>query len=266
MAGMITQVEFRGDVLWGFEQVDGVYIALKPIAEAMGIQWNAQRERINRDPILSEGTRIIRVPFGRGGAQDTTCLRLDLINGWLFTIDSNRIKDESIRLRVLDYQRECYGVLSQHFLGLRNEQMFSEESVGSDLGSQTELGNKSRLVEIANRISGPRAACELWHQLGLPSVPSFGPRVADVPAGVVMEAEDQLRSFIEDGCRLDPKHTMTARAMFLAYKDWAHAEGHPILSETTFGRTMLHLSQDYNFQKIKARIVTYRGLRVKEVG
>ncbi|WP_051125916.1 phage antirepressor N-terminal domain-containing protein [Pseudovibrio sp. FO-BEG1] len=266
MATKIVPVEFQGDTLWGFEQSDGVFIALKPMVEAIGLDWSAQYRRVNRDPILKEGIAIMATPLGRGGDQKAICLRLDLINGWLFTIDSNRIKDESIRLRVLDYQRECYGVLSQHFLGLRNEQMFSEESVGSDLGSQTELGNKSRLVEIANRISGPRAACELWHQLGLPTVPSFGPRVADVPAGVVMEAEDQLRSFIEDGCRLDPKHTMTARAMFLAYKDWAHTEGHPIISETAFGRAMLHLSQDYNFLKIKARIVTYRGLRVKEVG
>ncbi|KZL06000.1 phage antirepressor N-terminal domain-containing protein [Pseudovibrio sp. Ad26] len=266
MTGMITQVDFHGDTLWGFEQVDGVYIALKPIAESMGIQWNAQRERINRDPILSEGTRIIRVPFGRGGSQDTTCLRLDLMNGWLFTIDSTRIKDESVRIRVLEYQRECYGVLSQHFLGLQQDPIFSDEILDEDCGAQSELGNKSRLVEIANRISGPRAACELWRKLDLPMVPSLAPRGGLASRSVVSGAEEQLRLFIEEGCRLDPEHTMTARAMFLAYKGWARSERNPIITETAFGRAMLQLTQDYNFVKNKGRVVTYRGLRVKEVG
>ncbi|SFK98617.1 BRO family, N-terminal domain [Pseudovibrio ascidiaceicola] len=136
----------------------------------------------------------------------------------------------------------------------------------ADLGSLTEVANKSRLVEIAAKISGPRAACELWEKLELPMVSSFTPRKVDIPTGIVASSENQLRIFIEEGCQLEAGYTITARAMFLAYKDWALTEGHPIISETAFGRAMLHLSQDYNFQKIKARVVTYRGLRVKEVG
>ncbi|WP_206599948.1 phage antirepressor N-terminal domain-containing protein, partial [Pseudovibrio sp. W74] len=222
--------------------------------------------RVNRDPILKEGIAIMATPLGRGGDQKAICLRLDLINGWLFTIDSNRIKEDSIRQRVLEYQRECYGVLSQHFLGLSREHEFSSEVSCDDLGSLTEIANKSRLVEIANRISGPRAACDLWRKLDLPLVPSFSARQSDIPRGIVADVEGQLRSFIEEGCQFDEDHTTTARAMFLAYKDWARSEAQPIITETAFGRAMLHLSQDYNFLKIKARVVTYRGLRVKEVG
>ncbi|KZK81772.1 hypothetical protein PsW64_02361 [Pseudovibrio sp. W64] len=136
----------------------------------------------------------------------------------------------------------------------------------ADLGSLTEVANKSRLVEIAAKISGPRAACELWEKLDLPMVSSFTPRKVEIPTGIVASSAEQLRTFIEEGCQLDPDYTITARAMFLAYKDWAHTEGHPIITETAFGRAMLHLTQDYNFLKIKARVVTYRGLRVKEEG
>ncbi|KZK83588.1 hypothetical protein PsAD13_02639 [Pseudovibrio sp. Ad13] len=135
-----------------------------------------------------------------------------------------------------------------------------------DLGTQSELGNKSRLVEIANRISGPRAACELWRKLDLPMVPSLAPRGGLTSRSIVSGAEEQLRSFIEEGCQLDPDYTMTARAMYLAYKGWARSEGNPIITETAFGRAMLQLTQDYNFLKNKGRVVTYRGLRVKEVG
>lgn len=36
-------------------------------------------------------------------------------DGWLFGIDSSRIKDEAVRERVILYQRECYQVLYDHF-------------------------------------------------------------------------------------------------------------------------------------------------------
>lgn len=40
---------------------------------------------------------MMRTPFGRGWAQETVCIKLDLVNGWLFDIDSSRIKDEAMR-------------------------------------------------------------------------------------------------------------------------------------------------------------------------
>jgi hypothetical protein len=51
-----------------------------------------------------------------GGPQETTLLRLDLVNGWLFGIEPNMVRADR-RERVLDYQRECYRALFQHFYG-----------------------------------------------------------------------------------------------------------------------------------------------------
>ena len=73
---------------------DGVFVALKPICDSMGLPWNRQRRRIQRDPILSEGGTMVVLP-SPGGAQETLCLKLELINGWLFTIDESRVKEPS---------------------------------------------------------------------------------------------------------------------------------------------------------------------------
>lgn len=97
-----------------------MFVALKPIVESMGMDWSAQYRRTQRDPILSEGIAVMATPFGRGGDQQAVCLKMDLVNGWLFTIDSSRIKDEAVREKVLLYQRECYGVLHKHFYGRSN--------------------------------------------------------------------------------------------------------------------------------------------------
>ena len=63
--GQIITVNFRGDTLYGFERDDGVFVALKPVVEAMGMDWSAQFRRVKRDPILSEGIAIMATPFGR---------------------------------------------------------------------------------------------------------------------------------------------------------------------------------------------------------
>jgi hypothetical protein len=45
-------------------EVDGrqvVYIPLRPICDYLGVSWAGQRERINRDPVLSDVERFVRV-------------------------------------------------------------------------------------------------------------------------------------------------------------------------------------------------------------
>ena len=44
------------------------------------------------------------------------CIPLDFLNGWLFGVNASRVK-ESIRERLITYQRECYRVLADAFLG-----------------------------------------------------------------------------------------------------------------------------------------------------
>ena len=53
--------------------------------------------------------------------QETACLKLDYLNGWLFSIDSVRIKSPEVRERVQLYQRECYRVLYRYFSGDREK-------------------------------------------------------------------------------------------------------------------------------------------------
>lgn len=111
----VSLFDFHGDRLMAVE-IDGiVYVALKPISDALGLKWSGQHDRVRRDEILNEGIRVMRIPSG-GGMQDAACLRLDLLHGWLFTIDHARVKPE-LRERVLTYKRQCYALLHEHFTG-----------------------------------------------------------------------------------------------------------------------------------------------------
>jgi len=95
------------------------HVAMKPICENIGLDWDGQRQKINRHPILSKGKVMITAP-SNGGLQEMLMLPVNFLNGWLFGIDSNRVKPE-IRERLVEYQTECFEVLANHFMPKVNE-------------------------------------------------------------------------------------------------------------------------------------------------
>jgi hypothetical protein len=178
--GQIVTVDFKNDTLFAAQRDDGVFIALKPISDDLGLKWNGQFERLQRDPILSEGIRTIRMP-SVGGTQETTCLRLDLVNGWLFGIDESRVKDEEVRQRVLAYKRECYGVLFKHFYGRSLDDRKGSLGIDGDPDMEEPINVKRQLVTEARQSFGVQSAREMWFKMGLPTVPSMyaDPRQGD---------------------------------------------------------------------------------------
>lgn len=119
------EVDFHGDlivaVLVETDAGRGVYVPIRPLCEAMGVDWSAQRQRLNRDPVLSEmamsvvvtTTHIGRRPRARA-TQKMLALPAEFLNGWLFGLNADRVQPE-IRDAVIRYQRECYAVLARVF-------------------------------------------------------------------------------------------------------------------------------------------------------
>jgi len=117
------QVTFYGDELTAVLAEDGtVYVPIRPICDSLGLDWDGQRQRIHRDPVLSEvsmsaviTTADIESGSRRPRSSTMLCLPLDYLNGWLFGVNANRV-NPAIRDRLLSYQRESYRVLADAFL------------------------------------------------------------------------------------------------------------------------------------------------------
>lgn len=110
-------VLFYDDEITAVRLQDGrIFVPVKPICDLLGVDWSAQRQRINRDPILSEvvnGVVVTPSPLDDNkyaNPQEMLCVPLEFLNGWLFGINANRVND-SVRPNLLRYQRECYQVL-----------------------------------------------------------------------------------------------------------------------------------------------------------
>jgi hypothetical protein len=156
----IIAVKFHGTEILGFQSGQTVLVAIKPIVVAMGLNWSGQEQRLKRDPVLQEGICMMHIP-STSGNQRTLGLRLEFLNGWLFKIDSGRIRDSKTRELVQIYQRECYQVLYNHFSGERDK-LVRETNEAESLSL--------RLVSEARHVWGNRAAAELWKKRGLPMV------------------------------------------------------------------------------------------------
>ena len=167
MSNIVT-VNFRNDTLFAVERDDGVFVAVKPISDALGLNWSGQHRRLNDDPVLAEGICVIHMP-SVGGVQETVCIKLELVNGWLFKIDSRRVKDDETRQKVLQYQRECYQVLFEHFYGKTK----AKPEIQFDDDSDAPESMKIRMVSEARQVYGVHAAGELWFKLGLPVTPAM---------------------------------------------------------------------------------------------
>lgn len=107
-------VQFNNQEIPVFFHNDKPYVAMKPICENIGLDWNGQFQRIKRNHILSQGMCMIHTPT-KGGNQEMVTLPIGYLNGWLFGIDVNKVKPE-IKPTLIKYQLECFDVLYNHFM------------------------------------------------------------------------------------------------------------------------------------------------------
>lgn len=116
MANALTPVEFHGATL-SVILINGVlHVALRPICEAIGLDWKAQQDRIKRHPVLNS-VGVITTSTGTDGKQyDMLMLPLDKLDGWLFGVSVRRVRPE-LRERLTQYQAECFDALARHFGG-----------------------------------------------------------------------------------------------------------------------------------------------------
>lgn len=112
----IVSVSFHNETVFAII-VDGKpLVPMTPICKNLGLDWEPQRKRIQRHPVLKTSTSMMEVQMpGDDQIRQVTCLPLSMLNGWLFGVDVNRVKP-ALRDKLMDYQRECFDVLFQHFM------------------------------------------------------------------------------------------------------------------------------------------------------
>ena len=110
----LATVEFHGARLIT-TLIDGEpHVAMRPICEAIGLDWAGQFSRIKRDPVLTSTVGVMPTVADDGKTRDMVAIPVKYLNGWLFGVDASRVKPEA-KERLLAYQRECFDVLANYW-------------------------------------------------------------------------------------------------------------------------------------------------------
>lgn len=120
--GEVT-IPFYEDTLTVQLGEDGeIYVALRPIVEALGLNWSGQLQRTKRDAVLGKHLKTLSVVVthteGRSAQHgEVACLPKQYISGFLFGISASRIKDLQLQAKVIQFQEEAHLFLDAAFTG-----------------------------------------------------------------------------------------------------------------------------------------------------
>nr|DAG73862.1 MAG TPA: hypothetical protein [Caudoviricetes sp.] len=176
----LQKVNFHGNEIAVIEKDGKQYVAMKPIVEAMGLEWKKQHALIHRDPVLSSTVTVTGVVAEDGKKREMVCLPLDYLNGWLFKIPASRYTGKK-REAIIMYQKECYKALFDYFHkgaavnpNATDEQLQAlyqtlTEEMERRISAEAEMKALERLVKVIAQDALPKTKYgEISERNGLP--------------------------------------------------------------------------------------------------
>ncbi len=110
---VVREVLFDGDVLLVAMVGNTPYVALRPIAEFLGLEWSAQFRRVQRDDVLAEEAQLVAMAAADGRRRDMFSIPLEYLPGWLFGITASKAAKPEYAPKIKLYRRKCFRVLWQ---------------------------------------------------------------------------------------------------------------------------------------------------------
>lgn len=93
-----------------------IYVAIKPICEALGVDYKRQHDTVTNHDILGELSSLQGIVAKDNKLRNMLCLPEKYVYGWLFSIDS---KSQDLK----KYKMSCYDVLYDYFHGATTERI-----------------------------------------------------------------------------------------------------------------------------------------------
>lgn len=191
MADSLIPVPFHGTTLYAFARASRACVVLQSIVEAIGLDWKSQHARITRHPVLGSAIFITEMVAADGKRRAVSCLPLDMLNGWLFGIDTRRVRPE-LREKIVAYQTECFEVLARHF-GMLPSRQAAPALTAEDHPLRSALEHGRWLVTFNQ--AGRASMTQVANDQGV-----F--RYEDIPGLMADMPTDLLHRIVTEGVRL----------------------------------------------------------------
>lgn len=164
-----SYVPFNGQQVLTTMAAGIAYVAMRPIVENIGLDWAAQFVKLKKQS-KKFGCCDIATP-SKGGIQKMLCIPLKKLNGWLFSINPEKVRAD-IRDKLIQYQEECFTVLHDYWA----------KGAAIRPAPETTVDDRTPLRGIVNRIMGKygmtyQAVYKLVHkEFGVKHIDELSPK------------------------------------------------------------------------------------------
>ncbi|MDG6340408.1 phage antirepressor N-terminal domain-containing protein [Glaesserella parasuis] len=122
-------ISFYGSELITLKVEDVIYTAVKPIVEAIGLDWGGQQQKLSKSSDKFN-CRDISIVAKDGKIRQMLCMPLKKLNGWLFSINPEKVRPD-LKDRVIQYQEECFEALYNYWnFGKAERKTTTDERTG----------------------------------------------------------------------------------------------------------------------------------------
>ncbi len=126
-------------------------IPIKPICEALGVDYPNQYKKLKEHPIYSSSIVLSTMIASDNKAREMTCIPIQFLSGWIFSINPANVKEEA-KDGLIKYQLECNKALFNYFFGSQQRQLEQNKVELSLLEEISEIKqsiqtNKAKLSE-----------------------------------------------------------------------------------------------------------------------
>lgn len=129
-------------------------VPIKPICQALEVNYSSQLEKIKSDEILGSTVPLRGIVAADGKEREMACIPFKLVFGWLFTINPKNVKAEA-KEQIIKYRLECYNALFNYFTDqgefLEQKQKALEKQLEEVERIRTEYSDQKKLLNDARK-------------------------------------------------------------------------------------------------------------------
>ncbi|EAY4828806.1 hypothetical protein HU11_16880 [Salmonella enterica] len=189
-------VPFNGQQIITAMAAGVTYVAMRPIVENIGIDWAAQFVKLKKQS-KKFGCCDIATP-SKGGIQKMLCIPLKKLNGWLFSINPEKVRAD-IRDKLIQYQEECFTVLHDYWTKGKAENPRKKTTVDE----RTPLRDAVNMLVSKKHLMYPEAYAMIHQRFNVDSI-------EDLEAEQIHEAIEYVHRVVLEGEFLGKQEALPA--------------------------------------------------------
>jgi hypothetical protein len=122
------------------------FVPVKPICEALGVDYSSQLQRIKDDEILCSTMGLSTTVGADGKDRKMATIPLKYVFGWIFSISAKNVKEEAKQNLIL-YKVICYDALYNYFTEHATFIEQKEKKLNEFVDKESEARNNFKAAE-----------------------------------------------------------------------------------------------------------------------